>query len=332
MKQVFIPILLLLALLLSACRDTPSSPVDHEAYTLHLPKGFPTPEIPENNKLTVARVELGQRLFHEPMLSLDSSITCASCHIRSLAFADSLHISPGVKGRLGFRNSPTLANVAYLDLINKDGGVPTLDLQPIVPLEDHAEMGLSILVAAERLNADASYQDDFHRAYGEQASPFTITRALAAFMRTLISGDSRYDQAERGQLELAAAEARGQTLFFSQRTQCSSCHSGFNFTDNSFRNNGLYPEYEDTGRHRVTTDTADIGKFRVPTLRNIALTAPYMHDGSLSGLSAVLQHYNQGGSGHANQDPLVRPLALSAAELADLEAFLKTLTDQSFVE
>jgi cytochrome c peroxidase len=332
MKQAFPLLLIAFVLLLSNCRDTPYSPVDHEAYELNLPEGFPNPDIPEDNKLTVARVELGRRLFREPMLSVDSSITCVSCHIRSLAFADSLAISPGVKGRLGFRNSPTLANVAYLDLINKDGGVPTLDIQSIVPIEDHAEMDLSILFAAERLNADPSYREDFMRAYGEQASPFTITRALAAFMRTLISGDSRYDQAERGQVTLTAAEARGQVLFFSDRTQCSSCHTGFNFTDNSFRNNGLYNDYEDTGRHRVTTDSADVGKFRVPTLRNIALTAPYMHDGSLPSLKAVLQHYNQGGNSHANQDPLIRPLGLSESELTDLETFLSTLTDQNFVK
>jgi len=289
------------------------------------------PESPEDNTLTEARVALGRQLFHEPLLSGDSSITCASCHKRSLAFADSLPISPGVKGRMGFRNSPTLANVAYLDLINKDGGVPTLDLQPIVPIEDHAEMDLSIRLAAERLNAQAGYPTSFQRAYGDKATPFTITRALAAFMRTLISGDSRYDQAARGGTTLTAAESRGQALFFSKRTNCSSCHGGFNFTDNSFRNNGLYPTYEDQGRYRVTTDSADIGKFRVPTLRNIARTAPYMHDGSVPSLREVLRHYNKGGNHPPNQDPLIRPLGLNESEIADLEAFLHSLTDDAFV-
>jgi len=328
-----IALYLLAALLITAgCEEDPASPVDRTPYPLVLPEGFPMPESPENNMLTEARVALGRQLFHEPLLSGDSSITCASCHKRSLAFADSLPISPGVKGRMGLRNSPTLANVAYLDLVNKDGGVPTLDLQPIVPIEDHAEMDLSILLAAERLNARPDYSTPFQRAYGDKATPFTITRALAAFMRTLISGDSRYDQAERGSITLTAAESRGQALFFSERTNCSSCHGGFNFTDNSFRNNGRYENYMDQGRYRVTADSADIGKFRVPTLRNIALTAPYMHDGSLTSLRDVLQHYNEGGSGHPRQDPLIRPLGLSEAEITDLEAFLRTLTDDAFVD
>jgi cytochrome c peroxidase len=332
MKQMICLYMLAVLLIAVACQQEPASPVDDTAYPLVLPEGFPEPEVPDDNTLTEARVALGQQLFHEPLLSGDSSITCASCHKRSLAFADSLPISPGVKGRMGFRNSPTLANVAYLDLVNKDGGVPTLDLQPMVPIEDHAEMDLSILLAAERLNARPDYSTRFQRAYGDKATPFTITRALAAFMRTLISGDSRYDRAERGLVELTAAENRGQALFFSERTNCSSCHGGFNFTDNSFRNNGRYVTYNDNGRYRITTDSADIGKFRVPTLRNIALTAPYMHDGSLLGLHEVLRHYNQGGSGHSNQDPLIRPLGLNDAEIADLEAFLRTLTDDNFVE
>lgn len=331
MKRTIFLYLLAALFVTGGCGQDPADPVDRTPYPLVVPEGFPMPESPEDNTLTEARVALGRQLFHEPLLSGDSSITCASCHKRSLAFADSLPISPGVKGRMGFRNSPTLANVAYLDLVNKDGGVPTLDLQPIVPIEDHAEMDLSILLAAERLNARPDYSTPFQRAYGDKATPFTITRALAAFMRTLISGDSRYDQAARGGTTLTAAESRGQALFFSERTNCSSCHGGFNFTDNSFRNNGLYPAYEDHGRYRVTTDSADIGKFRVPTLRNIACTAPYMHDGSVPSLREVLRHYNKGGNHPPNQDPLIRPLGLNESEIADLEAFLHSLTDDAFV-
>ncbi len=332
MQKLLLPAALLLVLLSNSCRPEGHSPEEEEAYALDLPVHFPPPALPADNQLTEARVALGQRLFHDPILSADSTVSCVSCHKPGLAFADSLPVSPGIKGRLGFRNSPSLMNVAYLDLVNKDGGVPKLDLQPIVPIEDEAEMGLHILSAAERLNAQAGYREDFLRAYGAEATPFTITRALAAFMRTLISGDSPYDRYVQGRGTLSAAAERGKALFFSSRTNCSSCHAGFNFTDNSFRNNGLYTNYEDKGRQRISGQAGDIGKFRVPSLRNVALTAPYMHDGSLPDLQAVLQHYNGGGSGHANQDSLIRPLGLKPSEISDLEAFLNSLTDEAFRE
>jgi len=330
MKDKLIYLTVILALLASCQKET-KSPLDETPYSLKIPEGWPTPDIPEDNELTVARVALGKRLFYDPVLSVDSTISCASCHKQELAFADDVAISPGVEGRLGFRNSPTLANVAYLTLMNKDGGVPKLDLQPIVPIEDHAEMDFSLLAAARRLNAIENYEDDFLRAYEEEASPFTITRSLGAFMRTLISGDSRYDHYLEGKAQLTADERTGMELFFSGRTDCSSCHSSFNFTNNSFRNNGLYEMYEDVGRKRVTILEEDEGKFRIPTLRNIALTAPYMHDGSLPNLAAVVEHYNSGGSNHPNKAPLIHPLDLSEQEQQQLVLFLETLTDSIFI-
>lgn len=317
--------------LLAGCQKEAKSPLDETPYVLELPSGWPAPDIPEDNELTVARVSLGKRLFYDPALSVDSTISCASCHKQELAFADDVAISPGVEGRLGFRNSPTLANVAYLTRVNKDGGVPKLDLQPSVPIEDHAEMDFSLLAAARRLNAIENYRDDFLRAYDEEASPFTITRSLGAFMRTLISGKSSYDQYLEGKAQLTAAELAGMELFFSDRTNCSSCHGGFNFTDNRFLNNGLYETYEDVGRKRVTILAEDEGKFRVPTLRNIGLTAPYMHDGSVPDLAAVVDHYNSGGSNHPNKDGLIRPLDLSELEQQQLVLFLETLTDSAFI-
>ncbi|KGE86506.1 MAG: cytochrome-c peroxidase [Phaeodactylibacter xiamenensis] len=322
---------LLLLLFFASCEKEPVSPVDTTPYVLELPPHFPYPDIPEDNELTEARVALGKMLFFEPAMSVDSSITCGACHKQSLAFADDLPISPGVRGRLGFRNSPTLVNLAYLTKVNKDGGVPKLDIQALVPIEDHAEMDLPILHAAERLNADPEYVDAFQRAYGELASPFTITRALGAFQRTLISANSTYDQYLMGEVSLNAAAERGRQLFFSDATNCSSCHGGFNFTENGFFNNGLYETYEDWGRRRVTGLPEDDGVFRVPTLRNIALTAPYMHDGSLPDLQAVLEHYNTGGTTHPNKDNRIQPLHLSTEQMADLEAFLHTLTDTSFL-
>ncbi|MCB0597782.1 MAG: cytochrome-c peroxidase [Lewinellaceae bacterium] len=324
---------LILSLFLApACQPEEGNPLDETPYSLELPAGFPYPEIPEDNELTVARVALGKRLFYDPILSADSTISCASCHKQSLAFADDVPISPGVQGRLGLRNAPTLANVAYLGRLNKDGGVVKLDLQPVVPIEDHNEMNLPLPEAERRLNAHPDYRDDFMRAYGKEASAFTLTRALGAFMRTLISGDSRYDRYNNGaETALNAAEQEGMSLFFSERLGCGHCHQGFNLTDNSFRNNGLYTIYEDPGRSRVTLKTEDEGKFRVPTLRNIALTAPYMHDGSLPSLEAVIEHYNSGGSAHPNKDTLIHPLQLSETEKANLAAFLRTLTDNAFI-
>lgn len=322
---------LLLALALGSCQPEAASPVEEAPYPLQLPPGFPPPQIPADHALTAARVALGKRLFYDPILSADSTISCRSCHHPELAFADRLPISPGVQGRLGRRNSPTLANVAYLDLINKDGGVPKLDIQPIVPIEDHDEMDLSILEAARRLNAHPDYPAAFQRAYGEEASPFTITRALASFMRILISGEADFDRYQRGAGSLSPSAQRGMALFFGEKAQCGTCHSGFNFTDNGFHNNGLYESYLDPGRRRATFLPEDDGKFRTPTLRNIALTAPYMHDGSLPGLEEAIAHYDRGGSGHPNQDPRIRPLGLTPQEKEDLLHFLYTLTDSAFI-
>jgi cytochrome c peroxidase len=325
--------LLLSFLFFAACEKEDAPLVEEEPYPLEVPPGFPEPIIPENNQLTFARVELGRQLFYDPVLSIDSTISCASCHHQELAFADNVPISPGVHGRLGLRNSPTLANVAWVSVMNKDGGVPKLDLQPMVPIEDVNEMDLHPLVAADRLNEDPAYREMFMKAYDKLAEPFTITRALGAFMRTFISGNSPYDQyAHQGREDaLSEQEIRGMTLFFGDKAKCGNCHKGFNLTDDSFQNNGLYLEYKDTGRRRVTADSADIGFFRVPTLRNIALTAPYMHDGSLASLEEVIDHYNSGGKGHFNQSPLIKALGLSPQEKADLISFLKSLTDTSLI-
>lgn len=309
-------------------------PLDETPYELTLPKGFPDLNIPDNNRLTQARVRLGKKLFYDPILSRDTSISCNNCHFQQHAFSDSKAISPGVDGRMGFRNAPTLANVAYLKALNKDGGVIKLGLQALVPIEDKDEMDLSILKAAARLNDIPEYVELSHQAYGKAPDAFVISRALAAFQRTMISGNSRYDQFHfQGKTEvLTAQEQRGKALFFGERTQCTSCHEGFNFTNDAFENNGLYENYEDQGRKRVTGLEEDRAKFRVPTLRNIELTAPYMHDGGLQTLEEVVAHYNSGGVTHVNKSELTRPLQLSVQEQTDLVAFLKTLTDVSFTQ
>lgn len=328
-KKIYIYCICLCLLIACVNNNEPPTP---SPYQLQLPSYFPNPTIPVNNPLTKESIALGKKLFFDPILSRDSSIACNSCHHPVLAFSDSVAISPGVDGRLGLRNAPTLMNVAWLQLINKDGGITKLDLQAMTPIEDHEEMDISILKVAERLNAQADYVALSNEAYQRPLDAFVITRALAAYLRTLVTVNSPYDHfLEGNQKALSEAAIRGKDIFFGQ-AKCSQCHSGFNFTNNGFENNGLYAEYVDKGRQRVTLLTKDEGKFRVPTLRNIELTAPYMHDGSLKSLKEVLSHYNSGGKTSANQSILIQPLNLSSFELADLEAFLRSLTDEAFVE
>jgi len=318
-----------------ACDSSPTEPAaDDTPYPWNLPPGFPIPIESPDNPTTIAKVALGKRLFYDPILSENSTISCESCHKQALAFADDQAISPGVHGRLGLRNSTSLANVGYIPLINKDGGVPKLDIQALVPIEDENEMDISLEEVVIRLNAIGSYRTDVQQAFGDEASIYNVPRALAAFLRTLISGRSPYDNYLNGKSEaLSDAAKRGETLFFSERLACGNCHSGFNFTDNSFVNNGLHLDYGlDPGRQRVTISTDDEGHFRVPSLRNVALTAPYMHDGSLATLEEVILHYNQGGKGHPLQDERINPLALTKQEQSDLITFLHHLTDEHFIQ
>lgn len=320
------------ALFFAGC-DSASVEELSDRYDLRIPAGFPEPAIPEDNQLTNTRVELGRRLFYDPVLSLDSSVSCATCHFQHLAFADPAPLSEGVDGRTGLRNSPALFNLAYAESFFRDGGVPTLELQVLAPISDENEMDNNIVTVVERLQRIPAYVELCQEAYGRTPDPFCLTRALAAFERTLISGDSRYDRhsyhGESGALN--AAEIRGLNLFQSDALKCAECHSGFNFTNEDFRNNGLKAVYPDTGRARITLDPADAGKFKVPSLRNVALTAPYMHDGSIATLGEVIDHYAAGGMGHRNQDPLVAGFVLSDAEKADLIAFLESLTDEVFI-
>lgn len=300
-------------------------------FDLQVPIGFPFPDLPEGNELTVARVELGEKLFFEKRLSGDATISCASCHSPHRAFSDTVAISPGVHGIQGFRNSPSLANVAYHPYFFMDGGVPGLEIQVLAPIHDATEMDFDILEAAELLRNEPEYQRLSQLAYGEELSSFVITRAIACYERTLIFGNSPYDRYIQGQVgALTEQQLRGKELFFSAETNCSSCHNGFNFTDYSFQNIGLYEIYDDPGRQRISLNDEDLGKFKVPSLRNIELTAPYMHDGSLNTLDDVVSHFISGGHEHPNKSPLVQDLDLDEDEKDDLIAFLRSLTDDSF--
>ena len=297
--------------------------------TLQIPHGFPYPQIPPDNQPTKKRIALGKRLFSDPILSRDSTISCATCHVPGTYFVDGLPKSKGINGRTAFRNAPTLINCAYLPRIMWDGGVPTLEQQVLAPISNPLEMDFDANKAVARLTAHPAYPNLFRRAYGRPPSIYTLTRAIACYERTLFSGSSRFDEFlyHKNASILSSSEKRGMSLFFGERGECFHCHGEFNFTDYSFKNNGLYPVYPDSGRARITLKNGDLGMFRVPSLRNVARTAPYMHDGSLATLHSVIDHYNRGGEAHFNKSGLLKPMHLTESEIQDLVAFLNALTE-----
>ena len=301
-------------------------------YHLHTPEGFPDMEIPSDNPMTVEAVELGRELFFDPMLSMDYSVSCASCHFPAYAFSDTVAVSPGVhKDRVGKRNAYSLANVGYLKALFMEGGVPSLELQVLAPMGERSEMDLQISEAVERMKKNELYVSLTEQAYGREVDPWVITRALAAYQRTLVSGDSPFDHfLYKNDQDAITAEAKaGWELF--QSYKCASCHKGHLLTDQGFYNIGLYQEYNDPGRGRLTDDPKDHGKFRVPSLRNVALTAPYMHDGSLETLDAVIDHFASGGENHPNKSDSIGSFELEEKEKEAMIAFLNSLTDSTFL-
>jgi cytochrome c peroxidase len=303
-------------------------------YLLVIPKGFPEPYIPLDNKLTQSRVELGRQLFFDVRLSRNNSLACASCHNPKLAFTDGNKLSIGNKGELLSRNAPTLTNIAYQDSgLLFDRGVPTLEMQILVPIQEHKEFDFNIHLIAERLKKDTSLQSLSLKAYDSEITPFVITRSIAAFERTLISGNSPYDNFNNGDSSALTIDQQLGMELFLNTLNCTECHSGFNFTNNSLQNNGLhpYPYPLDSGRMRVTALEKDRDLFKVPTLRNISVTGPYMHDGSITSLELVIEHYNSGGQQHNHKSDLITPLELTSDEKRQLIGFLNSLTDTSFI-
>lgn len=315
-----------------ACKkDAPIQKQEIGLAFIAIPEGFPPIDFPADNAFTKERWLLGKALFYEKQLSLDSSVSCASCHSQQFGFSDNVALSKGFKQRLGNRNSPSIINVAYHPYFTREGGVPSLEMQVLVPIQEHNEFNNNILDIAKRLSSNKKLQDLSNLAYNRPLDFYVIPRALATFERSLISGNSKYDQYKKGTLSLSDEEEKGMNLFFSDRTNCSDCHSGFNFTNYQFENNGLYETYNDPGRKRLTGLDSDLAKFKVPSLRNIEVTAPYMYDGSLPDLEAVLNHYNSGGKQHPNKSEKIQNLQLNQDEKKQIIAFLKTLTDVSFL-
>ncbi|MBZ0269811.1 cytochrome-c peroxidase, partial [bacterium] len=267
--------LALLPLLVHGCGspETPLSPVDLDV------DGFPPLPVPADNPGTDAGIELGRRLFHDPILSGDGTQSCASCHSQRSAFADARRFSVGIDGAAGTRNAPSLVNVAWSPTLFWDGRAASLEDQARVPVPDRLEMHLPWDAAIARLNAHPDYPGRFARAFGTAtATEDRVVKALAQFERTLVSHDSHYDRFLRGQAALTASEHRGMELFFGETALCFHCHGGILMTDFAFHDIGLDEAPPDPGRELATGSAADRGRFRTPTLRNVEYSAPYMHD------------------------------------------------------
>ena len=319
--------------ILMGCESTNVSIVDSK-FEYKTPSFFPEINLPSDNAPTSLRIQLGRRLFFDTRLSANNKISCASCHVASMAFTDGLETSMGAHGKKGKRNAPTLANLAWMPYFMSEGGVPTLEVQILGPIQDTMEMAFPLPEVVDILKSDIRLNNLSQAAYGRALDEYVITRAIACYERSFISADSRFDRFFylKNKNELNDSEKRGMQIFFSEKSNCSNCHKPPLFTDYQFYNVGLYMNYEDNGKERVTYKAEDIGKFKTPTLRNIELTAPYMHDGSLNTLRDVIELYNRGGASHPNKSNLIQPQNWSETEMEDLEAFLKSLTDWNFAQ
>ena len=287
---------------------------------------YPVLEYPADNPNNAAAASLGERLFFDPILSVDSSISCGSCHKPELGFATNDKVTPGVDGVLGKRNSPSLLNVGFQPYFMREGGVPSLEMQVLVPLGDATEMAHNVVDAVRRLNRNTSYRNEFLTVYGDTASAFLLVRALANFERTLVDFDAPFDHFIQGDATALSNEAiKGGKLFYG-KAACVQCHSGVLLTDFGFANNGTaIVDSTDYGRELLTNESGDRYVFKVPSLRKVQITAPYMHDGSVSTLADVVEQYNTGGANHSYTDSRIEPLGLSVSEKAQLVSFLEAL-------
>lgn len=300
------------------------------------PDGWPAPAYDlSKNPLSKDKMLLGRALFYDPILSADSTISCASCHLQYTAFTHIDHtLSHGIKGKTGTRNSPVLINLAWSKLFMWDGAINYLDMQPLAPIAHPAEMGSDLNKVLQKLNSTAQYRMLFYNAYGDNAiTGEHLLKAMSQFMLTLISANSKYDKVMRKEpgITFTLQEANGYRLF---RNSCASCHAEPLFTTNGFAGNGLSLDttLNDYGRMKITHNPADSLHFKIPTLRNVEFSYPYMHDGRFKRLQDVINHYASGFNRNSTVSPeLEKPIVLTANEKVDLLAFLLTLTDKEFL-
>jgi cytochrome c peroxidase len=350
-KLKYIAILMVItSVFLHSCKDDESDPqvVVHDTTAYSLDYGaFAAPTIPSDNVLSVQGVKLGRMLFYEKGLSGDGTLACAGCHRQEDAFSDTARFSTGIQGKFGGRQAMAIFNMLWHE--NEffwDGRAHLLRDQSILPIQDALEMDETLDNVVAKLSASQDYRDQFIRAFGnDEITSVKISQALEQFMNTIISNQSKYDKYLAGDVQLDSSELRGKNLFFAEYNEffpdqsgadCAHCHSGDNFQNNRYINNGLDKEadFGDLGRGKVSKDVKDNAKFKVTSLRNIELTPPYMHDGRFNTLEEVVDHYNGGLNTSSTIDPALEAtiktgLMLDAQEKADLVAFLKTLTDQN---
>ncbi len=340
--------------ILSCCKKTEMGDLETivyapTPYTIPVPSGWFQPEIPADNPMTAEGVALGRRLFYDPILSVDSTISCSSCHQIQGAFTDNVAVSKGVQGRTGRRSAMSLVNMAFMNKgLFWDGRVRTLEEQALLPVEDHLEMAENWSIAEQKLQKHSKYPEFFRKAFGIN-NKSDITRALAAkaiaqFERSIVSQDSKYDKIlqDSSTVFFTDDEQIGYEMFFNRTlsipdAQCGHCHQSTLLTTNQYLNNGLqeaadYENFADKGYGEFTKNKFDNGKMRTPTLRNIAFSAPYMHNGSLKTMEDVMAHYISGGKFSPNKDPLIQQIKLNNIQKRQVLKFIETLNDSTFLK
>ncbi|MCE2497059.1 MAG: c-type cytochrome [Flavobacteriales bacterium] len=323
--------------------DDGPDPVENEPHVIDLPSYFGPLVQPLDNEATVKGVELGRFLFFEQKLSADNTLSCAGCHLPAAGFADPNPTSTGIDGIDGTRNAMAIINLAYRSNgFFWDGRSATLEIQAEEPVPNPIEMHQEWPEALSKLRNDPLYPPMFKSAFGDTAITVDrVTKAIAQFERTLISGNSKFDRFLRGEVELTPSEIRGFDTFENETSDCFHCHgtyaTAFQFTDNAFHNNGLDSVWppSDPGLNAITGDPNDLGLFHTPTLRNIEFTGPYMHDGRFETLEEVIEFYNMGGHPSPTIDPNMKAAGVgrnwTQQQKDDLIAFLKTLSDPEFI-
>ncbi len=339
MKKL-IPFILLF--IVASCKVDPevmlSDGHSHTHYDLNIPAGLPAMPIPADNPMSVEGVALGRKLFYDNLLSANNTMNCGSCHqLRNYTIDSNLAFSVGIDGIAGTRNSMPLFNIGYSTTFFWDGGAPNLESQVLGPIANPVELHEDVANVIVKLQNHPEYPSLFKKAFGTDViSTKLLMQAIAQFERTLISANSKFDQWKRGEVSLSAEEQRGLEVYTNDsKGDCTHCHSfGSTFTDFEFRNTGLDSIPIDLGRARITLNTSDDGKFKTPTLRNIARTAPYMHDGRFNTLRECIDHYNTNFKYTKNLAPEIKIAVkgrMTEQDINDLISFLRTLTDYDFI-
>lgn len=326
-----------LLIAVSCEKDVAIEPYAPSSYDLQIPQGFPQMDIPANNPMTVEGIALGRKLFYDKRLSIDNSLACAGCHEASGGFSDPDQFSEGVYQQFGDRQAMACINLGYNVEFFWDGRSETLEDQVLQPVINPIEMHESWTNVVSKLSDDIEYRRMFYHAFGTSAiDSLLAAKAMAQFLRTMVSGNSRYDQFLRGEVALTGDELAGLNIFNTEIGDCFHCHGGIFFSSQDYHNNGLDETHTDLGRADHTNNPNDIGKFKAPTLRNIEYTAPYMHDGRFATLDDVINHYSTGVVWSPTIDPNMKKvndggLLLNPQQKAQLKAFLLTLSDPEFI-